>query len=361
MKKRFLALSLSLLMSLSLLSGCGGGKEATPPAAPADKPQTNTEQPGDTSPESLKLTYATAEQANMAAGQTSYWVVDQIESRSGGRIDIDHVGESQLGTDGDLIVQLLDGTLDIVAVGTSAFSTYTTLFDAVQAPFLLNGYKDEYKLFTSQEFLDIVAEVEQMYDIKFLGFAENGFRQFATVTHPITCVNDLKGLKMRVINTNMLTGYMSALGANPTALAYTEIYSGLQNKVIDGEEINISSCASQKHYDVIKYISVADMYCFPATYWMSGKTFRSISEDDFALIKQCFMDGAERCFDTLLYELDDAFLQECIDAGVEVNYIEGDALKEFQQIAEPFLEEAKASDPKVAAMVDYALSIRGTE
>ena len=268
------------------------------------------------------------------------------------------MGESQLGTDTDLIVQLLNGTLDIVAVGTSAFSSYTTLFDAVQAPFLLNGYEDEYKLFTSDEFLSIVADVEEMFDIKFLGFAENGFRQFATVTHPITCVADLKGLKMRVINTNMLTGYMSALGANPTTLAYTEIYSGLQNKVIDGEEINISSCASQKHYDVVKYISVADMYCFPATYWMSGKAYRAISEENFNLIKQCFMDGAERCFDTLLYELDDAFLQECIDAGVTVNYIEGAALKEFQDIAEPFLSEARETDPKVAAMIDYALSIR---
>ena len=70
------------------------------------------------------------------------------------------------------------------------------------------------------------------------------------------------------------------------------------------------------------------------------------------------MDGAERCFDTLLYELDDAFLQECIDAGVTVNYIEGAALKEFQDIAEPFLSEARETDPKVAAMIDYALSIR---
>ena len=353
MKKRIFALALSFAMAASLLSGCGTSSGDTSAQPDEEKP---TE--GATADQPLKLTYATAEQANMAAGQTSYWVVDEIESRSGGAIDIDHIGESQLGTDGDLIVQLMDGTLDMVAVGTSAFSTYTTLFDAVQAPFLLGGYEDEYKLFTSQEFLDIVAEVEEMYDIKFLGFAENGFRQFATVDHPITCVDDVKGLKLRVINTNLLTNYMSALGANPTSLAYTEVYSALQNKVIDGEEINVSSCASQKHYDVVNYLSIANMYCFPATYWMSGNTYRSISEEDFNLIKECFMDGAERCFDSLVYELDEAFLQECIDAGVEVNYIEGDALQEFQEIAEPFLEEARASDPKVAAMIDYALSIR---
>lgn len=347
MKMRNLALTLILAMSLSLLSGCGGST-----------PTQSETQPDNSTAEPLKLTYATAEQANMAAGQTSYWVVEQIETRSDGKIDIDHVGESQLGSDGDLIVQLLDGTLDIVAVSTSAFSTYTPLFDAVQAPFLLRGYEDQYKLFTSDEFMAIVAEVEEMYDIKFLGFAENGFRQFATVDHPITCVDDLKGLKLRVINTNLLTNYMTALGANPTTLAYTEIYSGLQNKVIDGEEINISSCASQKHYDVVNYISVANMYCFPASYWMSGKTYRSISEDNYNLIKECFMDGADRCFDTLLDELDAAFLQECIDAGVEVNYIEGDALKEFQDIATPFLNEARDSDPKVAAMIDYALSLR---
>nr|WP_326184202.1 TRAP transporter substrate-binding protein [uncultured Oscillibacter sp.] len=355
MKKRFFALSLTLVMVLSSLAGCGGESATDPGTADTNEP----DQSATTPVETLKLTYATAEQADMAAGQTSYWVVDQIETRSEGHIDIDHIGESQLGSDGDLIVQLLDGTLDIVAVGTSAFSTYTPLFDAIQAPFLLTGYEDEYKLFTSDEFLDIVAEVEEMFDIKFLGFAENGFRQFATVDHPITCVDDLKGMKLRVINTNILINYMTALGANPTTLAYTEIYSGLQNKVIDGEEINISSCASQKHYDVVNYISIANMYCFPASYWMSGKTYRSISEEDFNLIKECFMDGADRCFDTLLYELDDAFLQECIDAGVEVNYIEGDALKEFQDIAEPFLEEARNTDPKVAAMIDYALSIRG--
>ena len=351
------------IAAMGVLGACGSSSSSAPSgsssgssssAAPADKPAETEAAKG----EVLKLTYATAEQANMAAGQNSYWVVEQIETRSEGMIDIDHIGESQLGNDGELILQLFDGTLDIVAIGTSAFSTYTKLFDAVQCPFLLNGYDDEYELFKSDEFMAIVAKIEEEFDIKFLGFAENGFREFATVDHPITCVADLKGLKLRVINTTILTDYMTALGVNPTILGYTEIYSGLQNGVIDGEEVNVSSCASQKHYDVVNYISMVDMYPFPATYWMAGNTYRKISEDQFNLIKQCFMDGSDRCFTEDLDRLDGEFMQECMDAGVEFNYIEGDALQEFKDIAEPFIDQYREVDPLVDAMITKALEIR---
>lgn len=347
--KRFAALILTLAMMLSV-SACGGGADGGNTEEPAQ--DGNSGQEG-----TLELTYATAEQANMAAGQTSYWVVDQIESRSNGRIAIDHIGESQLGSDGDLILQLFDGTLDIVAVGTSAFSTYTPLFDAIQAPFLLESYEDEYALFTSEEFLDIVAQIEEQFDIKYLGFAENGMRQFATVKKPITCVDDMRGLKLRCINTTILTEFMTALGASPTMLAYTEVYSALQNNVIDGEEINISSAASQKHYDVINYLSIANMYPFPASYWMSGDTYRSLSEEDFNLIKECFQDGADYCFESLIYDLDEAFLQECLDAGVQVNYIEGEELQEFKDAAEPFINEYREIDEKINALIDFAMSL----
>lgn len=354
--KRFIAVLLALTFVFALAAcGSSSGSTNTPaePAATSDNGGTEPAAAGST----IKLTYATAEQANMAAGQTSYWVVDQIESRSEGHIDIDHIGESQLGTDGDLIVQLFDGTLDIVALGTSAFSTYTELFDVIQAPFLLESYDDEYALFTSDEFQAVVQKVEEKFDIKFLGFAENGMRQFATVKKPITCVDDIQGLKLRVINTNLLTSYMKELGANPVNLAYTEVYSGLQNNVVDGEEINISSAASQKHYDVVKYISIANMYPFPASYWMSGKTYRSLSEEDFNLIKQCFMDGSDRCFGGLLQDLDEQFLQECIDSGVTVNYIEGDALQGFKDVAAPFIEQYRNVDPAVSDLIDFALSL----
>jgi tripartite ATP-independent transporter DctP family solute receptor len=284
-------------------------------------------------------------------------VVDEINKRSEGRIVVEHLGQSVLGPDGELMQQGLDGTLPMFAVGTSAFSQYSEFLEAVQLPFLITSYAAEYKALKSQEFLALVEEIEKELDIKYISFAENGIRHFGTVPRPIEKVEDLQGMKIRIVPNNMLQRTISALGGNPTPIPYTEVFSGLQNGVIDGEEVNITSAGSQKHYEVLKYISEIGMYCFTATYWMNGEFYRSLDPADFELIKQVFEEGTEMCFNELLPEIEANLRKECEEGGVKFNVIEGSEKQRFIDRVKPLHDEMAAKNPKIAAFIEMAQSL----
>ena len=234
------------------------------------------------------------------------------------------------------------------------FSQYSEFLEAVQLPFLITSYAAEYKSMKSPEFLALVAEIEKELDIKYISFAENGIRHFGTIPRPIAKVEDMKGLKIRIVPNNMLQKTISVLGANPTSIPYTEVFSALQNGVIDGEEVNITSAGSQKHYEVLKYISEIGMYCFPATYWMNGKFYRSLAPADFELIKTVFEEGTEKCFNEFLPEIEAAFKKECEDGGVRFNVIEGAEKQRFIDLVKPLHEEIAGHDPKIAAFIKMA-------
>lgn len=355
MKKRSRLIILLTILTLLVFVGCSSPateEPATEPAEPSEPEEVAEETPA----EVITIKYGTAEQADMGPGRMSQWVTDEINSRSNGRIVVEHYGQSVLGNDAELMQQGLDGTLPLFAVGTSAFSQYNYYFDCVQLPFLLTSYDAQYEAMKSDEFMALVEQVEEELDIKFLGFAENGLRHFATITRPIEKVEDLSGLKIRIAPSNVLQEAMTLLGANPVSMAYMEVFSGLQNRVIDGEEINISSVGSQKHYEVINYMSEIGMYPFPATYWMNGSFYRSLSEEDFELIKTVFEEGRDMVFSELLPEIENNFRQVILDAGVEINVIEDKA--EFQQIVEPLYEEYAARDERIAAFIEMAKNLQ---
>lgn len=354
--KKLISVVMVLLIA-AMLAGCGNsnqgsGDPAPTPSAGGNENDQNTKSSG----EVIRIKYGTAEQADMAPGTMSQWVTDEINKRAEGRIVVEHFGQSVLGNDAELMQQGLDGTLQIFAVGTSAFSQYNNLFDAVQLPFLITDYDIQYQALKSPEFMALVEQVEQDLDIKFLGFAENGLRHFATIDKPIHNVSDLKGMKIRIAPSNMLQKAMEKLEANPISLPYTEVFTGLQNRVIDGEEINISSIASQKHYEVVNYVSEIGMYPFPATYWMNGKFYRSLSDEDFQLIKSVFEEGRDKVFNELLPQIEGDFRQMILDAGVEINVIEDKT--EFEQIVEPLYGELEASDERIAAFINMVKGLK---
>jgi len=306
----------------------------------------------------INIKYGTAELANMPPGMTSQWMVDEIVKRSDGRITIEHLGGMVLGPEGEILQQGIDGTLPMFACGSTAFSQYTDLLDCVQAPFLITSYESEYKALKSPEFKALVEQVEKELDIKYLGFSENGIRHFGTINHPIEKVEDLKGLKIRIVPNNMLQRTISLLGANPASVAYTEIFSALQNGVVDGEEVNITSAASQKHYEVLKYISEIGMYCFTTTYWMSGQFYRSLAPEDYKLIQQVFNEGTDKCFNEFLPTIEAAFKKECEDAGVKFNTIEGAEKRRFIDMVTLLQDEIAQKDEKIAAFVKMAQELK---
>ena len=311
MKKVF-SLILVTTMILTMLTACGG-KSSAPASSDAASDVV--------SDEVITIVYATPEASGMPTDAMSQWVAKEITERSNGHIVVELHGAGTLGGDTELVSQVMEGTIPLVGLSISALSQYTNLYECTQLPFLLSDYEKEK----------------------------------AALGRQINGIDDLKGLKLRIMTSNVIQETITRLGANVTTMAYNEVYTGLQNGVIDGEEINITSAGMQKHYEVIKYFTEIGLYPFPAVYVMNGDYWNKLSAEDQELIAQVFAEGHDKAFDEFLPQIEGECKQLCEDAGVTFNTIED--LTPFQEKVLDLYEEYTAKDPKIAAFVEMAQNL----
>ncbi|MEL7647675.1 MAG: TRAP transporter substrate-binding protein [Sedimentibacter sp.] len=302
----------------------------------------------ESSEKTLNITLADYGSSKMPPADAYRYAVEYLKEKSGGKINVDYVPDGALGYEAESIQQLMDGTIEAAVLGTSTFSKYTNKLEVFQLPFLLNDYEKELAAFESPEGRALLDSVEEL-GFKIITFTENGMRNFANNARPILKTEDLKGLKLRIAPSNMLQNAMNLLGANPTPLNYAEIYTALQNKVIDGEEVNITSLYAMKHYETIKYFSEIGMYPFPAVVVFNLDYWNSLSEEDQNLIMEAFKEATKKELTEYLPNFEKMAREECEKAGVEFNVIEDK--QAFKDLVAPLYEEYKDKDPDIAAFI----------
>ncbi len=214
-----------------------------------------------------------------------------VEERSNGRIKVEVYNNGQLGDEKSAIEQVQFGGIDFTRVSISPLSNFNPLLNALQMPYL---YRDADHMWTvlngeiGEYFLD------SMVDSGFVGlvYYDSGARNFYNSVKPIYTVADLRGMKIRVQESTLMMGLVSALGAVPTPLPYGDVYSALQTRVIDGAENNWPSYDTSSHYEVAKYYSIDEHTRVPEMIIASKITMDKLSEADQELIKQAARDSA---------------------------------------------------------------------
>lgn len=340
--KKFIALSLSCVM-LFALTACGGSSSgsATPTAAPTDSGN---------EPTVITAKMATGGQDTLPSYASALDVINDLKTDS--NIDIEYFGARQLGDDAEILQQVMAGTVQLGGGATSAFSTYTGLLDAFVVPFLLNNYDKERQAVQTDEAQAIFDTIEQTMGIKILAVYDSGMRHLANNVRPITSLEDLKGVKMRVVPSDLLIDSFNALGANPTNLAYSELYTGLQNGTIDGEEVNVTSIYSEKHYEVLKYFTEIGIYPFTTAIYCNAAWFNSLDSASQEAIQSAFTNGYNYLFDNYLPTAEEAGYKAMEDAGVQVTKIED--VTPFQEAVSGVIQNYKDKDPLMKAFIEMA-------
>jgi len=360
MKKK-LSLLLAGALSLSmLLSACGGGTTNTPAPAtsePAASTPAESQPAAQPAGDPVKITFASYGSSSMPPAMGHYDSIEYIKETSGGNIEIDFIPDGVLGGESDVMQQIMDGTIQATECSASSLNLFTTLSECFQLPFLITDYETEQKAYSSDAAQAIYDKIGEELGIKIISFSENGIRDFANNVRPITCVADLKGVKLRIAPSNMLTDAITRLGASPMTVGYNEVYSALQNKVVDGEEINITSIYALKHYEQLKYISEIGMYPYPAFVVFNLDFWNSLSADQQKIIEDGFALGCDKVFNEYLPNYVDEARTEIEKTGTEFNTIEGDAKQEFIDICTPIWDEYREKDPLIADFIDYVASI----
>lgn len=338
--KKFLVLIMVLVLAVSMFAACGGSSEPAP--AETD--------------EVINVVYASYGNSSMPPQLGVQDAIKYINENS--NLNIDYKGDAVLGGEADTMQQVMDGTIQIACLSLSQASLYTTVLDCAQLPFLIGDYDVERAAFNSDEWIALCDKAGEAMGVKILPMClENGIRHFANNVRPVETLADLKGLKLRIAPTQILQTVMETLGASPMVVNYNEVYSALQNNVVDGEEINITSIYALKHYEQLKYISKIGMYPYPEFTCVNLDFWNSLPEETQQVIIEGFDLGEENCFTKYLADLESTAEQTCLDAGLEINTIEGDARQEFVDKAMPLWDDIKAQDEGVAAFVEKVVEL----
>ncbi|TXT44100.1 MAG: TRAP dicarboxylate transporter subunit DctP [Spirochaetes bacterium] len=215
-----------------------------------------------------------------------------VKERSNGRIVIEVYPGSQLGQEKAVIEQVQFGAIDITRVSVSPVAAFVPKLNAFQMPYLYRDADHMWKVLNGDIGKALLASLEPFGFIG-LGWFEGGSRNFYNSKREIKTPADLKGLKIRVQESELMMGLVSAFGANPTPMAFGEVYSGLQTGVIDGAENNWPSYFSTSHYEVAKYFTLDEHTRVPEIIVGSKISLGRLSKADQELIRQAARDAVE--------------------------------------------------------------------
>lgn len=213
------------------------------------------------------------------------YMSDLLSQETKGRISIKVFPAAQLGEEKDTIEQTQFGVLDLNRVSLVPLNNIIPLTQIPSLPFLFSSTEHAHKVLDGPIGDEILASFAEKGLIG-LAFYDSGARSFYNAVRPIKTVEDMKGMKIRVQQSDLMVGMIKALGANPTPMPFGEVYGGLQTHAIDGAENNWPSYYSTRHFEVAKYYSISEHLIVPEALMMSKKTWDKMSKEDQKLIRE---------------------------------------------------------------------------
>lgn len=189
--------------------------------------------------------------------------IDTLTELSGGAFTGEQAPAGQLGGERDMIEGLQIGSLDVVITSTGPLGNFVPEVFVLDLPFLFRDYDHARTVLdgeVGQELLEKVGE----QDLVGLAWSENGFRQVTNSQHEVRTPEDLAGLKLRTMENKVHMAAFSDLGAAPTPMAFPELFTALQQGVVDGQENPITVIVASKFWEVQKYVSLTGHVYSPA-------------------------------------------------------------------------------------------------
>ncbi|MBQ0051188.1 MAG: TRAP transporter substrate-binding protein [Treponema sp.] len=242
--------------------------------------------------EKMVLRYAENQPQDYPTTQAAYKFAEMVEAKTNGRIHIDVYYGAQLGDEKSVIEQLQFGAIDFTRVSISPLSEFDKSLNVLQLPYLYKDAAQMWRVLDGDIGAKFLSNISSSNLIG-LSWFDAGARNFYNSVRPVTTLEDMKGLKIRVQESQMMMGMVAQVGANATPMAYGEVYSSLQTGVIDGAENNWPSYESTSHYEVAKYFVLDEHTRVPEMQMISKITWDKLSAEDQKIIRECAAESAK--------------------------------------------------------------------
>jgi tripartite ATP-independent transporter DctP family solute receptor len=212
----------------------------------------------------------------------------KLAAATNGRLSIQMYPSAQLGGEKETIEQTQIGAIQMLRVSAGALGPIVDDVNVVNMPFLFKNIAHSEKMMDGpigQDLLDRIS-ANANAGLVALCWMNSGARSIYNTKRPIKSVEDIKGLKIRVIGNPIFIDMMNALGGNGIAMGYDQVFSALQTGVIDGAENNPPSYVFSNHYTAAKYYSLTEHLVIPEVLAFSKRAWASLSVDDQTLIRK---------------------------------------------------------------------------
>lgn len=343
MKKKLLALSLTACLIFAL-AGCGssggsssaaaGGNDTT--AAQSEAAKDTTAAAADTTAaaqepaaDAQKLLYIHGAADSSILQTAAEYFKGLIEERTNGRYTIEIHPNFELGSLTESVQMIKSG--DVQLSGVVLGSYYSDDLAIVDLPNAVPTIEDAYKLYTETDFRAYIEDAMRAENIELLDFGVSYFREM-TSNKEVHSADDIKGINIRTLENNLHTEYWSALGANPSPLAWADTYIGLQQGLVDAEENPLDSIYGGKLYEVQKYVINTNHIVYTAPIMMNEDFFQSLSPEDQEIFRACGKETEEYVYN-YSRDYEATLAQQLKDEGMEFIDLDESVLAELKSRA----------------------------
>lgn len=281
------------------------------------------------------------------------YLAEQVDENSNGQLQLEIYPSSQLGSEGQALELLQIGSLGMTKVSSAVMENFSPKLKVFGYPYLFKNDDVRFKVYDGEIGQKLLVDAEK-YWLRGLAYFDAGNRSFYTKIKPIVTPDDVKGLKIRVMKSPTAIELVKSFGGAPTPISWGELYTALQQGVVDGAENNLPSFYSSKHYEVCKYYSVNEHSSVPDILVIGTIMWNSLNAEE----KKWLMDAVH---DATIYqrklwkEAEEKSLAAIKEAGVEVNY----PIKEnFETKANAMIDALKEKDEELYNLITEIKNVR---
>lgn len=293
-------------------------------------------------------------------GQGAQKFADLLSEKSGGKIKVRLFPGGTLGGDVQTVSALQGGTLDITVLNSGILAAQAPDYAMLDFPFLFNNVEEAHAVIDGPVGQKLAAQLDSK-GLVGLGYWDLGFRNLTNSKHPVTKLEDMQGLKIRVIQSPIYLETFSALGANPVPMAFPEVYTGLEQHTIDGQENPFTVIEGNKFYEVQKYLSVTGHIFNPQSLIISQKTWNRLNDDEKAMIRAAAAEAQTFQREVTTASMDKA--KATLAAAMTVNEISPAEKDRLRERVKPVVDKfAKSLDGELVKMMyDEIAKVRAAQ
>ncbi len=306
MKKKIFALLLTCCMTCGLLVGCGSTSISAPKGDAAD---------GELPTYELKMTAGVTK--DQPHGKAAQWMIDEIAKRSDGRIKITLYDNNTLGTERECAEGVQTGNFDFAIVNMSVMGNFIPEYGVFDLPYIFESQEHADNVFLGeigQEYLDMCEDV----NLKGLCTYESGFRCLSNSKRDVRSVEDVKGLKIRVMENDIHVALWQALGADAVPMAWGDAFTAMQQGALDGQENPLVLLETNGVPEINKHATKTEHIYNCTITLMSTKLWNEMSEEDRNLIEEVAHESAVKQREIVRSEYDRVVKWEEEDMGMTI-------------------------------------------